>query len=192
MNKIVLERITLLIKIAIVFFEIEGNILAQGADTSASKPKPIGAILRTVREIDMTNDSIPEVLQIETTKGHQIREIKVRFAIYAGMKILYQHSWKANDFFDPKDMLSDTVKWFRLQRIMKVFFSDQNFTMSDGEDLNTLFKRVLPIDIKPGSEESKEFIASVHRVFAVYAGRDLLYGITWLKSKKKFVTLWRN
>jgi hypothetical protein len=165
---------------------------AQRADTTQPKPKPIGAVLRTVREIDMTNDTIAEILQIETTKAKRISGIKVRFAIYSGKKILFQNSWKANDFFDPKDKLSDTIKWLRLQRIMRVFFSDQNFMMGDSEDLDEMFKRVHPIDIKPGTDESKEFAGSPHKIFAVYGGRDMLYGITWLASKKKFVTLWRN
>ena len=165
---------------------------AQFADTAAPKPKPIGSVLRTVREIDMTNDTIPEVLQIETTKAKRIRDIKVRFAIYSKGKVLYSHAWKANDFFDPIDKLSDTIKWFRLQRIMRVFFSNQNFSVSDSENIASLFERVHPVDIKPGSDEAKEFSETSHKIFSVYAGRDMLYGITWLESKKKFVTLWRN
>lgn len=165
---------------------------AQSADTTAPKPKPIGAVLRTVREIDMTNDTIPEILQIETTKAKKIRDVKVRFAIYKGKKILYYHSWKANDFFDSKDHLSDTIKWFRLQRIMRGFFSDQNFSASDSENITSIFERVHLDDIKPGSDEAKEFNATNHKIFSVYAGRDELFGITWLASKKKFVTLWRN
>ena len=165
---------------------------AQSADTTAPKPKPNGAVLRTVRKIDMTNDTIPEVLQIETTKAKRIREVKVRFGIYNGSKLLYSHSWKANDFFDSKDHLSDTIKWFRLQRIMRGFFSDQNFSSSDSENITSIFERVHPYDIKPGSDEAKEFSVSSHKIFSVYAGRDELFGITWLASKKKFVTLWRN
>ena len=165
---------------------------AQFADTTAPKSKPIGAMLRTVREIDITNDTIPEILQIETTKAKRVRDIKIRFAIYSKGKILYSHSWKANDFFDPKDKLSDTIKWFRLLRIMRVFFSNQNFSTSDSESIASLFERVHPVDIQLVSDEAKEFAASLHKIFSVYAGRDLLYGITWLNSKKKFVTLWRN
>lgn len=165
---------------------------AQFLDSTAPKPKPIGAVLRTVREIDMTNDTIPEILQIETIKAKRVRDIKIRFAIYNKGKVLYSHLWKAADFFDPKDKLSDTVKWFRLQRIMRVFFSNQNFSSSDSESLTSLFERVHPVDISPDSDEAKEFSASSHKIFSVYAGRDMLYGITWLDTKKKFVTLWRN
>jgi hypothetical protein len=165
---------------------------AQFADTTAPKPKPIGSLLRTVREVCMMSDSIPEVLQIETTKARRVRDIKIHFAIYRTGKVLYHQTWKADDFFDRKDRLSDTIKWFRLQRIMRVFFSNQNFSTSDSEDLTSLFERVHSVDIRPGSDEAKEFSASSHTVFSVYAGRDMLYGITWLDSRKKFVTLWHN
>jgi hypothetical protein len=165
---------------------------AQFADTALVKPKPIGAVLRTVREIDMTNDTIPEILQIETSKAKRVRNIKVRFAIYSRKKVLYSHSWKADDFFDAKDHLSDTIKWFRLQRIMRGFFSNQNFSTSDSEDIGSICERLRCGDILPVSEEAKEYAASSHEIFSIYAGRDMLYGITWLGSKKKFVTLWRN
>jgi hypothetical protein len=173
-------------------FLLCSSAIAQYNDSTQPKSKPIGAVLRTVRNIDMTNDSIPEVLQIETTKAKKIHDIKVRFAIYSGKKILYQRFWKADDYFDRKDGLSDTLKWFRLQRIMRVFFSDQNFTLSDNENLQSIFERVREADIIPGSDEAREFGASSHKIFSVYGGRDMLYGITWLDSKKKFVTLWRN
>src|ERR1700704_3273578 len=103
------------------------SLYGQAIVAAPSKPRPIGSVLRTVREMDMTNDSIPVILQIETTKAKKVRDINIRFAIYSGRKVLYQRNWKADDFFDPKDHLSDTLKWFRLQRIMRVFFSDQNF-----------------------------------------------------------------
>jgi hypothetical protein len=168
---------------------------SQTIDSTAPKPKPLGAVLRTVREVHFINDlndTIPEIFQIETTKAKKIRDIKVHFAIYKQGRILYSYSWKANDFFDPKDHLSDTIKWLRLGRIMRVFFSDQNFSLSDSEKLSSLFSRVQSVDIVPGTDEAKEYEASSHNIFAVYAGRETLYGVTWLASKKKFVTLWRN
>ncbi|MDP4230447.1 MAG: hypothetical protein Q8916_08610 [Bacteroidota bacterium] len=158
----------------------------------SSRPKPIGSVIRTVREIDMTNDTVPEVLQVETTRAKRFRDIKVRFGIYRGKKNVYSYSWKADDFFDKIDKLPDTIKWFRLQRIMRGFFSNQNFSSSDSEDLSSLFGRLRAADIKPGTDEAREFTSAPHKIFSVYAGRDMLFGITWLDSKKRFVTLWRN
>jgi hypothetical protein len=175
-------------------FLLSSNALyAQFRDSTEPPPKPIGSVLRTVREIDMTNDTIPEIMQIETTKAKRLRDSKIRFAIYSDAKsLLYEHSWKVNDFFDPKDHLPDTIKWFRLQRIMRTFFSNQNFSVCDSEAFSSLFTRVRAADIKLGTLEEQEFIATPHKVFSVFAGRNDLYGITWLDSKKKFVTLWHN
>jgi hypothetical protein len=145
-----------------------------------------------VREVHFTKDTIPEIFQIETTKAKKARDVKVHFSVYKKNKMLYGHSWKANDFFDPKDRLSDTIKWLRLQHILRVFFSDQNFTLSTNENLAGIFSRVQPADIHPGSDEANEYESSPHNIFAVYAGRETLYGITWLQSKRKFVTLWHN
>ncbi|MEP7235392.1 MAG: hypothetical protein ABI778_08865 [Ignavibacteriota bacterium] len=169
-----------------------GSVSAQTADSIAPKPKLLGSVLRTVRTIDMTNDTIAETLQIETTKAKRIKDVKVRFGIYQGNKKMYEYSWRADDFFDPKDKLPDTLKWLRLQRIIRVFFSDQNFSDSNRESLDDIFERVRPVDILGQSPEALEFQQTPHKVFSVYAGRDLLLGITWLESKKKFLTLWRN
>jgi hypothetical protein len=165
---------------------------AEVIDSTVSKPKPIGSVIRTVREVYFTNDTMPDIFQMETTKAKRIRDVKIRFSIYSKKKIVFEHRWKANEFFDPKDKLSDTIKWLRLERILRVFFSNQNFSISDSEDLATLFSRVRAVDIQPGTGRAKEYEASPHKIFAVYAGREMLYGITWLSSEKKFVILWRN
>jgi len=179
--------------LSLSFFLSSNGVYAQFIDSTAPPPKPLGSVLRTVREIDMTNDTIPEIMQIETTKAKRLRDIKVRFAIYSSeKKLLYSHNWKANDFFDPKDHLPDTIKWFRLQRLLRTFFSNQNFSVCDSDCYSSLFSRVRAADIKLGTLEEQEFVAAPHKVFSVYAGRDDLYGITWLDSKKKFVTLWHN
>ena len=179
----------------LLFFLLSSNLYAQFSfpDSTVPPSKPIGSVLRTVREIDMTNDTIPEIMQIESTKAKRLRDSKIRFTIYSHeKKLLYAHTWKANDFFDPKDRLPDTVKWFRLQRILRVFFSNQNFSLCDSDCYSSLFNRVQSVDIKLGTLEEQEFVTIPHKVFSVYAGRDDLFGITWLDSRKKFVTLWHN
>jgi hypothetical protein len=187
------DKYLLVITSVALFFLGINSLYAQFRDSTEPPPKPIGSVLRTVREIDMTNDTIPEIMQIETTKAKRLRDCKVRFAIYSAAKLLlYEHSWKVNDFFDPKDHLSDTIKWYRLQRIMRTFFSNQNFFICDTDCYSSLFIRGQSVDIKLGTLEEQEFVGTPHKVFSVYGGRDNLYGITWLDSKKKFVTLWHN
>ena len=185
-----MKNIFIVIAVIVVIFT--GSLSAQYAKDTTLEEKPIGSMLRTVRQIDMTNDSIPEIMQIETSKAKHVRDIYIHFSIHSGKNILYSTSWKADDYFDPKDNLSDTVKWFRLQHIMHVFFSDQNFSSSEKEKVSALVARTREADIPPESEEGGEFDGTPHKTFAVYGGRDKLFGLTWLDSKKKFVTLWQN
>ena len=176
----------------VLLLTLASTVGAQITDSLKTKQKPIGSVLRTVRSVEMTKDTFPEILQIETTNAKRFRDIKITFGIYHGSKLLYRYSWKADDYFERKDRISDTIKWLRLQHIMKLFFSDQNFNSSGNEDTTSLFSRVAPVDIQPGSYEANEYGSSSHKIYSIYAGRDMLFAITWLESKKKFVTLWRN
>jgi hypothetical protein len=165
---------------------------AQKADTTVEKEPRLGSVLRTVRPIDMTNDTVNEILQVETTKSKKIDGIKVRFGIWQGNRRIYSDEWKAKDYFDVKDKLPDSVKWRRLRRIITYFFSNQNFTKSEDESLASMLERLQAVDLKPGTPEAEEFSSSSHKIFSVYAGRDYLYGISFLSSKQKFVRVWRN
>ncbi len=160
-------------------------------DTVVKEPK-LGSVLRTVRPYDIFGDTTKEVLQIETSKAKRVDDIVVKFGVYSGRKLIYSDKWKAKDYFDPKDKLADSVKWRRLRRIMTYFFSIQNFTSSSDSTIIESLALLDRVDIKVNSTEEKEFLATPHTIFSVYAGRDKLYGITYLESKKKFVIVWRN
>jgi hypothetical protein len=160
-------------------------------DTVVKEPK-LGSVLRTVRPYDIFGDTAKEVLQVETSKAKRVDDIVVKFGVYSGRKLIYSDKWKAKDYFDPKDKLADSVKWRRLRRIMTYFFSSQNFTSSSDSTIVESLGLLERVDIKANSAEEKEFLAAPHRIFSVYAGRDKLYGITYLGSKNKFVTVWRN
>ncbi len=164
---------------------------AQVADSVPPEPK-LGSVVRTVREMDVTGDTVQEILQVETTKAKTIGKIDVRFGIYKEKKLIYSHTWKANQYFDPKDKLPDSVKWRRLRRQITYFFSNQNFSSSVDEDLTSLLERLKPGDIKLGTSEAQELAATPHKIIAIYAGRDDLYGLTYIESKKKFLKVWRN
>lgn len=160
-------------------------------DTVVKEPK-LGSVLRTVRPYDLFGDTTKEVLQIETSKAKKVDDIIVKFGIYSGRKRIYSDTWKAKDYFDKKDTLADSVKWRRLRRIMTYFFSNQNFTSSSDSAVVESFDLLDRVDIKKGAAEEKEFLSSPHTIFSTYAGRDKLYGITYLDSKNKFVVVWRN
>lgn len=167
------------------------------ADTLFDEPS-IGSALKISREIDITNDSVPEILRIETTKAATFGDVKVRLSIYSKGKRIYNDEWRADDYFEERDSINDTVKWWRLQKILSVYFANENFLSSDDprapgyQNLDQLFADVHPADIAPGSPEAEEFIAKPHRVFHIYAGRDNLYALTYIGSKKNFLKLWRN
>src|SRR5688572_2472900 len=160
-------------------------------DTLVKEPK-LGSVLRTVRPYDICGDTTKEVLQIETSKAKRVDDIVVKFGVYSGRKLIYSDKWKAKDYFDPKDKLADSVKWRRLRRIMTYFFSSQNFTSSSDSAIVESLASLDRVDIKASSSEETEFLGAPHTIFSVYAGRDKLYGITYLESRKKFVTVWRN
>lgn len=173
---------------AIIFSSL---LHAQTPDSVIREPK-LGTVLRTVREMEMTGDTAKEILQIETTKAKNFGKIGIRFSIYKEKKLIYTDSWKANAYFDPKDKLPDSIKWKRLRRIITYFFSNQNFSSSADESLHDLLERLKPGDIKLDSHEAEELAALPHTIIAVYAGRDNLYGLTYIGSKKKFLKVWRN
>ncbi len=156
--------------------------------------KPFGAVLRTVREYDMAGDTLhPYILQVETNKAKRFDKIVVSFGIYTktGKKV-FSDSWKAASYFEKRDTLSDTIKWLRLQRILRGFFVNQNFIKSGEQPLDSIIEGAAPGEIKPGSKEAQEFDASPHTVFSVYGGRNKLYALTWLRSQQRFVIVWRS
>jgi hypothetical protein len=167
-------------------------------DPVDEQDQEFGTALKITREIDVTNDSVPEVLRIETTKATRFEDIKVKLSIYSNGKRIYSDEWKAEDYFEARDTTSIVEKWYRLQRILNDYFANENFaTNADStadlySDLNVLFRNVRPADIPPDSPEANEFLSAPHRVVHVYAGRDNLYALTYLGSKKNFLKLWRN
>jgi hypothetical protein len=86
-----------------------------------------GSSLKIMREIDVTNDSVPEVLRIETTSAKRFEDIKVKLTITSGGKRIYNDEWKADDYFDARDTTKDVEKWYRLQRILNDYFANENF-----------------------------------------------------------------
>jgi hypothetical protein len=173
-------------------FLISTTLLSR-PDSTKVVDKPFGAVLRTVREMEMTGDSTNEVLQIETTKSKVFNTILVRFGIYTKKGVpLYRDAWGASAYFDPVDPIPDTIKWRRLERIFRSYFVNRNFTTDSDETLTAIFERAQPVDIRLDSPEAKEFTATPHKVFSVFGGRDNLYGLTWLESKKRFVKVWKN
>jgi hypothetical protein len=175
---------------------LQGSVHANTAPDSVSifeRHKPFGVVLRTVRDsVHMIDDTSYQTLQVETTASKRFSKIMVRFGVYQHGKRLFFDQWPAESYFEARDKLADTVKWRRLEYLMKTFFINQNFTSSGDEPLDSVLARTAAAEIAPASAQAREFDASPHRIFSVYGGRDHLYAITWLESKRRFVKVWKN
>jgi hypothetical protein len=146
----------------------------------------------TQRELDLTNDGKPEILRLAGKIAPNIDDTKLTFTIKSGKKLLYQDTWTAAGYFDTIDHLTDSVKRYRLRRLVTVFLANENFVVIDSADFADLFNRVSVADIKPGSAEASELFKEARVMFSVYHSRDFWYGLIWDPKKKKFVKAWRN
>ncbi|HEY3875268.1 MAG TPA: hypothetical protein VGM92_07305 [Candidatus Kapabacteria bacterium] len=148
--------------------------------------------LATQREIDLTDDGVPEVLRLECHVPKKIDETKLLFTIKNGKKTLFKDSWYARGYFDTIDHLNDSVKLHRLKILITVFFANENFEVVDSNDFDDMLKNVMPADLKPHSAQAKELFSEPRVMYSVYHSRDYWYGLIWDPKKKKFVKAWRN
>lgn len=148
--------------------------------------------LASMREIDVTNDGVPEVLRISGRIRKPLGKTIFDFTIKQGKKILYKDSWPADGYFAKRDSLSERMKMRRLKRTINSFFANENFTVIDSASFNAFRKNATQADIEPGSEEDYELLAANRVMYNIFASRDYYYGIVWLPSKNKFVRAWRN
>jgi hypothetical protein len=145
------------------------------------------------RQIDLTNDGKPEILRLAGSVNlADPAATMLTLTIRHGGKTLYSDTWKAGDYFDPIDHLSDTAMLRRLHRYVTVVFANENFTVLDSSGYDKVLADRSAAEIQPGSPQSKELIAKPRVMFNVFAGLDRLYGISWLPSKKRFVKVWEN
>jgi len=150
------------------------------------------AMLASMREMELTGDSTPEVLRIEGKVVPKTDQIVLRLTVKQGKKIVFSDSWKAAGYFDPIDSLTEDRKFARLQRIVNYFFTNENFTWTDSLQLTRLIRNTGEADVKLGSMECDELGACTRTMYNVYVSRDYWYGLIWLPSQKKFVRAWRN
>lgn len=148
--------------------------------------------LASMREIDVTNDGVPEVLRISGRVRKPLGKTIFEFTIKQGKKILYKDSWPAEGYFAKRDSLTERMKMRRLKRTINSFFANENFTVIDSASFNAFRRNASQADIQPGSEEDYELLVANRVMYNVFASRDYYYGLVWLPSKKKFVRAWRN
>lgn len=148
--------------------------------------------LATMREIDLTNDSVPEVLRIDGKVIPETDKIQFEFTIKQKSKVIYRDKWTAGGYFDPADKLNDSIRFSRLRRIITVFFANENFLVLDSGKYAKLLAESSPAEVVVNSPESSELLSGDRVMYSVFAGRDNFYGLIWLPSKKRFVKAWQN
>lgn len=152
------------------------------------KPKQ----LASMREIDLTGDSILEVLRLSGKVVAPTGNIQLEFTIKSRGKLLYRDTWKAAGYFDPADELSDSLQFRRLRRYVTVFFANENFVILDSAKFVRLQAEGSPAEVALDSPESREILAGQHVMYSVFSSRDNFYGLVWLPSRKRFVKAWQN
>ena len=148
--------------------------------------------LATQRELDLTGDSIPEVLRLEGYVRGKVDGARLTFTIKSKGKMLFEDSWLAGGYFDTDDHLPDSLKLKRLRNLITVFFANENFEVVDSSDFNEMLKQVSEADLKPHSPEASEIFREPRVMFSVYHSRDYWYGLIWDPKKHRFIKAWRN
>jgi hypothetical protein len=148
--------------------------------------------LATQRSLDLTGDSIPEVLRLEGFVRGKVDDTKLTFTIKSKGKTLFEDSWLAGGYFDTADHLPDSIKLKRLRTIVTVFFANENFEVVDSNEFDTILKQVSEANIPLHSREASEIFREPRVMYSVYHSRDYWYGLVWDPEKKKFVKAWRN
>ena len=136
--------------------------------------------LATQRSMDMTNDSVPDVLRLSGyVPKEDVGKTKLTFTIKSGKKTLFEDSWLAEGYFDPMDHLPDSVKLRSLRTIVTVFFANENFAVVDSNDFNEMMGRVSQADIAPNSAYARELFQQPRVMYSLYRSRDYWYGLLW-------------
>lgn len=169
-----------------------GRLALHRQDSLVAAPLKKPKMIASMRQMELTGDTIPEVYRIEGKVVPKTDDILLKFTIKQGKKLLFHDSWKAKGYFDPIDSLPNEVKFRRLARIVNSFFANENFTSADSLEFHRLISEVGIGDVKPDSPECSEICTQSRMLYNVFASRDDWYGLVWLPSKRQFVKAWRN
>jgi hypothetical protein len=146
----------------------------------------------TMRTFDLTGDGKPETLRLEGKAKKNVHKVDLTFTISSGKKILYKHKWSAAGYFEDRDTLSEFTRMARLQRIVTVFFANENFSVLDSVNFHKLLQNVSVAEIEPASLHAQEVFQHPKIMYSVFHSRDLWYGLVWDEKRGKFIKAWTN
>jgi hypothetical protein len=166
----------------------------EGDDVDAWQPMDTVHRIARQREADLQNDNVPDRLRLLST-GSDIYLDSVRFEVtsmtdHAGRDTLrYSESWPISAYFKNRPELTDDERKQIVRSELDRFLTPGAFVHTDSLLVQGLGHWLI---LKPNSPELAEIIQSGELMFNYYAGDRGSQGIAWLKSKKKFVVVWKN
>ena len=140
------------------------------------------------RDADLENNGTPDKLMLVST-GSDIYTDSVRLEIRNADSMLYSDTWPLSAYFHDRPELTDEERKEIIRSELDRFFSADAFVHTDSLLDQGLGHYLL---LPPKSSELQEIIRSGEPMFNYYAGDRGSKGIAWLKSKKKFVVVWKS
>ncbi|HET6400694.1 MAG TPA: hypothetical protein VFH95_04765 [Candidatus Kapabacteria bacterium] len=160
----------------------------EGDDVDAWQPTDTVHRYARQREADLQNDNDPDRLRLIST-GSNIYLDSVRLIVTRRDSVRYSDSWPISAYFKDRPELTDDERKQIVRSELDRFLTPGAFVHTD-----SLLDQGLDrwLQFKPKSPELSEIIQSGELMFNYYAGVRGSEGIAWLKSKKKFVVVWKN
>jgi hypothetical protein len=140
------------------------------------------------RPADLQDEHDPDRLRL-TRSGSDIYRDSVTFEIERHDSIFYSDSWPISAYFRDRPELTDGERKQLVRTELDRFLSQGAFAHTD-----SLLYRNWPhwAEVAPNSPEMAEIVHSGEPMFNYYSGSNVSKGIAWLKSKKKFVVVWKS
>jgi hypothetical protein len=140
------------------------------------------------RTADLQEDRNPDRLRLIRT-GADIYRDSVRFEIVRGDTIFYSDSWPISSYFRDRPELSDAERKQLVRIELDRFLTPGAFVHTD-----SLLYHNWPHwgDFPANSPEMAEIVHSGEAMFNYYAGIGGSKGIAWLKSRRRFVVVWKS
>jgi hypothetical protein len=140
------------------------------------------------RPVDLQNERDPDRLRL-IRSGADIYRDSIRFEIMRHDSVFYADSWPISAYFKNRPELTDAERKQLVRTELDRFFTQGAFVHTD-----SLAYRNWPHlgDFPANSPEMAEIVHSGEAMFNYYAGNNLSKGVAWLKSKKKFVVVWKS
>ncbi|HZK76478.1 MAG TPA: hypothetical protein VFD13_06175 [Candidatus Kapabacteria bacterium] len=160
----------------------------EGDDVDAWQPSDTVHRYVRQREADLQNDHDPDRLRLIST-GSNIYLDSVRLEVTRHDSMRYSNSWPISAYFKDRPELTDDERKQIVRSELDRFLTPGAFVHTDSLLVQGLDHWLV---LKPKSPELTEIIQSGEIMFNYYAGDRGSQGIAWLKSKKKFVVVWKN